>query len=388
MPRWQRRLTGNEREYMRGLKRKDREQVARVLAPTEAPSVPLRIRVLQSGLPTQVKLSTFETLRFTCSDKLVAWAERAVELPLGCLRQPFVGRDVKLVLTHAKTHLDAVITGHANAKHEVLKLVCQSALNPLAASTYAVGLEGPPGCGKTQFVQYALAPALCRPFVSIPLGGANDLSYLLGHSYTYEGSKEGRLAAGLIASRCTNPVFYFDEVDKISRTERGTEIVNCLVHLIDPTANHALRDRYFHDIDLDFSRCTFVFSYNDASKVDPILLDRIKRVAMAPPTRGEKQDIVLRHIIPRAQRRLGTGLTLAAEAVDALVSESESKGETGMRNVEKRVEHVLASAQMRSVIECEDEPPAAIGASAARAFLHDLCAAPGRCEEPPSGMYT
>ena len=106
-------------------------------------------------------------------------------------------------------------------------------------------------------------PALQRPS-STSLWGASDVSFLLGHSYA--GSKEGALAAGLIESKCMNPVVYFDEVDKISETERGREICNLLIHLIDPTANGALRDRYFYGLDLDFSNYTFVFSFNDASR--------------------------------------------------------------------------------------------------------------------------
>ena len=79
-------------------------------------------------------------------------------------------------------------------------------------------------------------------------------------------------------SGCCNPIIYFDEVDKISSTERGADISSTLIHLIDPTTSKTLRDRYFHGIDLDFSRCTFVFSYNDPSKVNPILLDHPRPV--------------------------------------------------------------------------------------------------------------
>ena len=101
-----------------------------------------------------------------------------------------------------------------------------------------------PPSGKTHFARAALAAALERPMISIPLGGATDVSYLLGSIYVYEGSREGRLAAALVEAKCCNPIIFFDEVDKVSSTDRGAEIISVLIHLVDPTANSAMRDRW------------------------------------------------------------------------------------------------------------------------------------------------
>ena len=266
------------------------------------------------------------------------------------------------------------------------------------AAAYSLGLEGPPGTGKTHFVRHALAPALGRPMVSIPLGGASDISYLLGNMYTYEGSKEGRLAAALVEAGCCDPVVYFDEVDKISGTERGQEIASVLIHLVDPTANSALRDRFFHGIDLDFSRCTFVFSYNDPRAVPPVLLDRIKRVAMPAPSAEERVEIVARHMVPRAQARLNPGLALSDGAAAAVLAACGAAEGQGMRGAERALDHVLAAAQLCA--ECGEGGDGALaGAPGVAALDADgrVARARGalprgarrrrRGRAPPAGMY-
>lgn len=275
-------------------------------------------------------------------------------------------------------------------------MVCQERSGGKRSGGYSLGLEGPPGTGKTHFARHALAEALGLPFVSIPLGGASEGAYLLGNLYTFEGSKEGRLASALAEAKCCNPILFFDEVDKISQTERAQEIVSVLIHLVDPTANTALRDRYFHGIDLDFSRCTFVFSYNDPSRVSPVLLDRIKRIRVDLPTRDQRVSIVRDHLEPRCQTRLATRLSLSDGAVDSLLGRDTPS--CGMRGAEKNVDDVLAAAQLCT--SC-NEGGGLVGADGVRVLdgdgrvtrefaahclsqLHDGDAA---FSEPPLGMY-
>ena len=75
-----------------------------------------------------------------------------------------------------------------------------------------------------------------------------------------------------------DPIIYFDELDKISQTAKGTEITNILIHLTDPVQNQHFRDKYFHGIELDLSRTTMIFSFNNPSLVDKVLLDRITTI--------------------------------------------------------------------------------------------------------------
>ena len=100
------------------------------------------------------------------------------------------------------------------------------------------------------------------------MGGATDSSYLDGHSYTYEGSVNGKIVDCLKQSKCMNPIFYFDELDKISTSNKGEEIVNLLIHLTDSSQNTLFQDKYFSGIHFDISKSIFVFSFNDIQKVN------------------------------------------------------------------------------------------------------------------------
>lgn len=398
------RLHPCEREYVtRSMKRRERTELTKMLnvggvSKKKREVVPLRIQVLQSHLPEHLRLQMFEELRTNVTDKYLQWVLRALRLPLGVIAyRPEHGSAADTVSCVQKS-LDSHMTGHLDAKREILKLVCQSHTGKHAAtSAYALGFHGPPGTGKTHFVRTAVSEALGRPIVTIPLGGATDVSFLLGNMYTYEGSREGRLASALIEAKCCNPILHFDELDKISATERGAEISNVLIHLIDPSANNELRDRYFHGIDIDFSECTFVFTFNDASRISPILLDRIKCVGMSAPSSAERSKIVSDHLVPRIQRRLNTSLALSEEAVAFLLG----RGDGGMRGAEKEIDHVLGSAHLCTtcdssnrgglvgapdtpVIQMQKETPCVTVAFAEKC-LGTLAL---RASVPPEGMYT
>lgn len=387
-----------EREYVRGMKRKDRTELSNVLCKRSMPfnDVPLRIQVLQSNLPEHVKIQLFNDLRSPPSDKLATWICKVLKLPHAHPSLPVSSRALDVAITEAVCAMDATIAGHCVAKREILKMVSRNVLNPHATTSYAIGLEGPPGTGKTQFAKRAIGAALQRPVITIPLGGASDLSFLLGNLYTYEGSKEGRLAAALIEAGCCDPILFFDELDKVSTTERGAEIIGTLIHLIDPSTNSALRDRYFHGIDIDFSKCTIVFSYNHPERINPILLDRITRVPFASPADSERVDIVMTHFVTRVQTRLGTTLALSDECVRAILD--AHKDDVGLRDVEKDVDNVLSTALL-----CQTCPttlslfglsvsPVRDGTHVCKEFYDDLRSMTRSCTSftsapPPFGMY-
>ena len=102
-----------------------------------------------------------------------------------------------------------------------------------------------------------------------------------------------------------NPIIFIDELDKISNSENGKEIIGILTHLIDSTQNSKYQDKYFSGIDLDMSKTLFIFSYNDPSKIDKILLDRIHRIKFKPLTLNEKIIISNDYIIPKILKGIG-----------------------------------------------------------------------------------
>ena len=398
------RLHQVEKNYVVGMKRKERNEIVRIIS-TESRvfEVPLRIRVLQSNLPESLRLRIFEDLTRVGCEKYLTWVEKVLRLPFGKRhnRNSVPDEDLPSLLSSARLQMDSTTTGHSVAKREVLKILCQSSTvkSGVGYGRYSLGLEGPPGTGKTHFVKHTLSRALGRPLVSIGLGGASDISYLLGSIYVYEGSKEGRLANALMESGCCDPIIHFDEVDKVSQTEKGQEIISALIHLVDPTANASLQDRYFHNVDIDFSECTFVFSYNDPSRVSPILLDRMIRISMPSPSDSERETIVRDHIVPRVQKRIGSKVCLSDEATRVALSHSTKSGE-GMRGIEKTVDHILSTADL--CLRCGEEEGSVVGADgtrvldeggnvsssfASRVLLSEVPES-GHTSPPPLGMYS
>ena len=102
-----------------------------------------------------------------------------------------------------------------------------------------------------------------------------------------------------------NPIIFIDELDKVSRTEHGKEIIGILTHLVDTTQNMSFQDKYFNGIDLDMSKVLFIFSYNDVSLIDRILLDRIHRIKFDYLTIIDKQHIVKKFILPEIFKKYG-----------------------------------------------------------------------------------
>ena len=198
--------------------------------------------------------------------------------------------------------LDKAVYGHKNAKLQIERIIGQWINGETTG--YCFGFEGLPGIGKTSLAQKGLAHCLkdknnnTRPFSLIALGGSCNGSLLEGHNYTYVGSTWGKIVDILIQHKCMNPIIFIDEVDKVSKTEHGKEIIGILTHLIDSTQNTHFQDKYFSNIDLDLSKVLFIFSYNDVELLDKILLDRIHRIKFDILTIDDKVIIAHDYLLP------------------------------------------------------------------------------------------
>jgi ATP-dependent Lon protease len=205
--------------------------------------------------------------------------------------------------------LDESIFGHDYAKNQILKIIAQWMNGEQGG--YCFGFEGSPGVGKTSLAKKGLAKCLVdengvsRPFSFIALGGSSNGSTLEGHSYTYVNSTWGRITDILMETKCMNPIIYIDELDKVSKTEHGKEIIGILTHLIDTTQNDTFQDKYFSGINLDLSKVLFIFSYNDPEQIDRILLDRIHRIRFDNLSLDDKKVIVSKYIIPEINKKMG-----------------------------------------------------------------------------------
>lgn len=339
-------LRASEKQYLLALRPAQRRKFGALMRVTmRNKRAPLRFRVLKSSLPAAVKAQLFSDIGTDDSDKLKAYAESLLKIPFGVYTQPpaWMAAEKASALHRCAHVMNAAIVGNSAIKHRVLSMYTQWLHGGNTA--FAFALEGPPGIGKTTFVKQALAAAFERPMTFVNLGGASDAATLSGHGYTYEGAKYGRLAGALMEAKVMDPIIYFDELDKVSSCARGEDIFNTLVHLTDPAQNTHIRDRYFHGVDLDFSKCILVFSYNDPSRVSPILLDRLERLQMLPPTGEEKMRVIREQMLPRALRRLGD-MELAVDDGALSAIADHHRDEAGMRGINKSIEGVVAAAAM------------------------------------------
>jgi ATP-dependent Lon protease len=200
----------------------------------------------------------------------------------------------------------------------------------------------------TSLVREGISKILNRPFAFIALGGATDSSFLEGHGYTYEGSIWGKIVQILIDSKCMNPVIYFDELDKISETPKGEEIAGILTHLTDTSQNSQFHDKYFAEIDFDLSKCLFIFSYNDESKVNPILKDRMYRIQTKGYNQKQKTVIANSYLLPkiREQVRFSTEDIIIPDETEHYIIDNFCNKEDGVRNLKRCLEIIYTKLNL------------------------------------------
>ena len=288
------------------------EQIKEINA-YQAGDKPILFQIMELPLPISQKnhilknYTSLATSRYP-DNKLKTWFDALMTVPFGKYKgislDSIKSKKVKVFLDNLQDTMDQAVYGHDEAKRQIIQMMGQQIRNPKSKGN-VLGIYGCPGNGKTSLVKDGIAKAMNKPFVFISLGGATDASFLDGHSYTYEGSIYGRIVNGLITSKCMDPIIYFDELDKISKTHKGDEITNLLVHLTDPVQNTNFRDKYFHGVDIDLSRATIIFSYNDPSNVNPILMDRITNVETKYLMISQKLHIAKNYLLPEMMKEMG-----------------------------------------------------------------------------------
>ena len=321
---------------------------------------PYRLTLLESDIPLIFKsaaLKKISSLRYMEPGsgefyKIKNWVDTFMRIPFGKYNNLPISIDDGVEKCHdfmavAQKTLDDAVYGLNDAKMQIMQLLGQLITNPKAIGT-AIAIHGPAGTGKTSIVKEGISKILNRPFAFIALGGATDSSFLEGHGYTYEGSTWGKIVQILIDSKCMNPVIYFDELDKISDTPKGEEITGILTHLTDTSQNSQFHDKYFSEIDFDLSKCLFIFSYNDESKVNPILKDRMYRIQTKGYNQKQKTVITNNHLLPkiREQVRFGTeDIIIPDETIHYMVDNFCNK-EDGVRNLKRCLEIIYTKLNL------------------------------------------
>jgi hypothetical protein len=290
-------------------------------------------------------------------DKTKEWAQLFARLPLGlywnhdkaaAAAATATATAAAEALRTAEQALDACVHGMPRAKAALLQVVAQTIRAP-KSRVRAIGLCGPPGTGKTSLATKGLAVALGgRPSQLLQLGGAKDASLLVGHDFTYSGSRPGRVVDALVTARCMNPILVLDEIDKV----QGAGVTNVVMGLTDPTQNGAFVDHYVGLAPLDLSRAIVVCTFNDITLVDPVLLDRLHIVHVDAPSAAERLHIARAYLLPRIAKDVGIVPTpgVSDDALASLIARGD--GEQGMRTVEKLLERAMLGSIVRCMRGC------------------------------------
>lgn len=365
-------LNQSENKYFKSLDSKKQKEFIHMMERVvkigfEDGDVPYKFKILQLPISDYMKCHIIKKSNALSdmppdsgeSYKLKNWIDGLLRIPFGkTIPLPVKFTDGKEKCTDfmklSKKTMDSAIYGMDGAKTQIMQIIAQWIVNPVSVGN-VIALQGPMGVGKTSFAKNAIAKVLNRPFEFFSLGGASDISNFVGHSYTYEGSIWGRIADSLMHAGTMNPVFYFDELDKISTTPHGEEITNMLIHLTDRSQNTQFHDRYFSGLEFDLSQCLFVFSLNDLEKVHPILRDRMTIISCGGYNEKDKKEILKSYVWPQLLERLkfnDKDVDLTDDGMKFLISEY-SADEKGVRTLIRTVESMMTRLNMLRVADSE-----------------------------------
>jgi ATP-dependent Lon protease len=347
-------LTLEEKKYLLKLNKLEQKNIIKQfnkLNILKEDDIPFRFKLLNLDITNNNKIillklfDNFENLDNTTQEyfKYKIFFDIITNIPFNIYLNLNIDKnDINNYLLRAKNILNDNIYSHNKTKNYIIQMLGQYITNPHCIGNI-IGLCGPPGTGKTTFVKN-IGSILQKPIEIINLAGAQDVSYLEGHSFTYEGAKYGKILNTLIKHKCMNPIIFFDEVDKISSTDKGFELENLLINIVDITQNYNFTDKYFQELTFDLSQILFIFSYNNEDNINPILKDRIYEIKVNSYNTYDKLILCINYIIPDILCNYSfnkNDLIFNESSIKYLIN-TFCKTDLGIRNLKKILNNIIS----------------------------------------------
>ena len=355
----------NELNYFKNLEKKDQDNFIKLekelLENNINSKIPLRFKFLL--LNTDInnkkviinKLEELDRLSVFSGEygKLHKMVSTISQIPFGNYHK-IKFDSISEYLMNISKELNNKIYGHNETKNQIIRILAQFIVNP-NANGYIIGIQGSMGVGKTKLIKDGIAKVLGFPFSFIPLGGVSDSSYLKGHLYTYEGSTYGKIVDEIIKAKVMNPIFFFDELDKISTGRYGEEITNTLIHITDSTQNDNFTDKYLEEIKLDLSKSLIFFTFNNIEKVNPILRDRMIIIKADKYSLKDKIELSRNFLIKEICKSYNISdndIIINDNEIEYIIRKTTE--EDGVRNLQRNINNIYSHINMNRFIKTDD----------------------------------
>ena len=309
-------------------------------------SVDLKEKIINSDIDDQYKTILYNKYKMLeeMSDKdseyfkLKNWILLILSIPLK-RKENLQITNTNEFLKHIKIQLDAELYGMKNVKEELMLQIINRFIKK-RKSEQILSLVGCSGIGKTKII-HVMAQSLNLPFYHISLGGIKDGSFLDGFSNTYIGSRQGIIVDALIKMNCCNGIIFFDEIDKISDSPEGAEVVNQLIHILDNTQNNMFYDKYVSDIPIDLSNIWFICSLNNSDYLNQVLRNRLYMIDVEGYGNSQKVEISKNILIPKKCKDYGleNQLFFDDSIIEYIVNKNK-KNDKGVRELKRNIDTI------------------------------------------------